>query len=285
MGISIDTIFTTTITILIFVIGHALLRWREKQKEKQRLEDIRVYLFTLLDTIPKAIENLIKVYDGLSKEIAERSHRSFGLGESHELYLDSFDKISSIDLFKVLITSRKASNRKDRSKHFKALVDTPEFLRLQNARVKTNFANFIVEYRKYEQRWRDNFDSVLRLFDEMLSHAKRHDIKKSQDPFLNELDNLFANASQKRSLESMYETEAAIVDPLKELCKKHIKDERALKLMPLVVNCRRIFEELINLKDLFSKQFQNEAEQLQRISKSLEEATVFFKTEMNRKKT
>jgi hypothetical protein len=235
-------------------------------------------MLTVLKGVPKAIEGLIKVYEGISNDILERKHRSFGLGESHELYVDSVNKIPSIDLFKSLVAAKKKSTRDLQVKHFKDLMDTFEFLRLQNARVKPNFLSFIDEYRKYEERWGDNFDSILRFFDEILSVAKRNQIPKSEDPFLSELDNLFVSTSKVESvMESLYVSEERIVDPLKKLCQEHIKDERAVKLMPFVVNCRRIFKDYLDLKDVFGKAFLEEAEQLRRIKTSLEESIAFFK--------
>jgi hypothetical protein len=278
-GVSLDTIFTTFITILIFIIGHILVRLWQNNKEKKRLRDIRIYFFTLLDTIPQAIDKLIKVYTELSNAIEERTHRNFVLGESHELCLDNVTKLSHVDLFKILISSSKARNDEAAFKHYKNIFDTFEFIRLQNDRVKTSFSYFMGEYRGYRNCWAEASDSILRFHDSILSFAKRNNIRPSEDPFLKEFDELFYAASKNRNFESMYEAEESLINPLKNLCKKYATDQRALMILREVLICWSAFKDIINLKVLYSRLFKDEADKLEQMKESLEEAILFFKSQ------
>jgi len=276
-GVSRDTIFTTFVTIIIFVSGYLITRYIERKKEKERLKDIRLYFFTIADNLINPIELLIKSYRQLSETIADKKHKDFGLGESHELYLDSIRSLSQVDLFTILISDNKHGDEQEKSKHFKNVFDTFEFIRLQNERVKRNFSYFDSEQRIYSRQWNDNANSIARLFENFKSSNIRNNIPKSHDQFLGEFDNIMHKSTQVDDYRNIYVVKEHLIDPLKELCKKHEDDPRAIILIPFIIECRMAFENIVNLKVLFSRAFDEEAQKLEKIKHSFKDSVTFFR--------
>ncbi|MBK7978821.1 MAG: hypothetical protein IPK06_02170 [Ignavibacteriae bacterium] len=63
-GISYDTIFTTLITIFIFLLGFWINKIFEARKEKKRLKDIKDYFFSLCSFLEKPVKIQIDVFKG-----------------------------------------------------------------------------------------------------------------------------------------------------------------------------------------------------------------------------
>jgi len=275
-GVSRDTIFTTFVTILIFVLGYLIARYIERRKEKKRLDQIRIYFLAIADSLINPIESLIKSYRQLSDSIAGKKGHAFVLGESHELYLDTIRTLSQVDLFTILILDNKHGDEQLRSKHFKNVFDAFEFIRLQNERAKRNFAYFTSEQEVYSRQWNENANSIARLFDNFVSANIRNKVPKSQDQFLGKLDQIFHSAQVKDD-RNIYMVKEHLIDPLKELCKEYRDDPRAMILLPFITECRMAFDNIVNLEGLFSVSFDEEASKLEKIKHSFKESVAFFR--------
>ncbi|MGB2805587.1 MAG: hypothetical protein WBD64_11925 [Candidatus Zixiibacteriota bacterium] len=275
-GVSRDTIFTTFVTILIFVLGYLIARYIERKKEKERLKQIRIYFLGIADRLINPIESLIKSYRQLSDTIADKKRHDFALGESHELYLDSIRTLSQVDLFTILILDNKYGEEQLKSKHFKNVFDAFEFIRLQNERAKRNFAYFNSEQEKYSRQWNDNANSIARLFDNFVSANIRNNVPKSHDQFLANFDRI-CHSAQVKDDRNIYIVKEHLIDPLKEVCKEYKDDPRAMILLPFIIECRMAFDNIVNLKRLFSGSFDEEASKLEKIKHSFKESVAFFR--------
>jgi len=140
-GVSHDAVFTVCITLFVFITGIILNRILENRKEWKRLDDLKIYFFTLIASLPKSLSRLIAEYQELANHVRNPKAYDYGLPESHQLYLDNVGKLSHSDIFKALVGKRKKADVEITSMYFN-LFDTFDYLKYQNERVRTNFASW-----------------------------------------------------------------------------------------------------------------------------------------------
>lgn len=276
LGISVDTIFTTLVTIFIFILGYIIAKNLESRKERKRLEEVSAFFFSVIKKLQNPIEKLIKSYKELSKNIADQNPKDFSLGESHELYLNSINSLSKVDLFKILILNTSSKNREEKLKNYKDLFDTFEFLNLQNDRVKKNLIYFNTEYKNYVRQWNENINLILRIFDDFMYIAKSNEVPPSEDQFLKQLDKIIHDSSLIKNREIIDVAKIHLIDPIYELCKQYSRDQRSNILMPYTINCRIAFADYKNIKVSFSVQYEEEANKLSKIENSFLISVKYF---------
>ncbi len=276
LGVSIDAIFTTFTAILVFVIGFILNRLYETYKENKRLDELENYFYSLIKSLMGPIEKQTEMFKKLSESIADKEEQTFAFNQATGLYFDNITNISHLDLYKIFITRRKLSS-KDKMAHFQNIFDSIEFVRFQMKVTQRNFWEFFQDYRRYEQEWDKNGDAILRFFDSVASEAKAAGVKPSQDPFLKEMDVIIHSWSKRENSKNIYVAKEHLLDPLKQHCAKENQDPRSRTLMPIIVQAKYAFNNINQAKELYSKYFQEESNNLRNQKELIQKALEFFR--------
>ena len=151
------------------------------------------------------------------------------------------------------------------------------FITSQVDRSKSNFITYFNNNRRYETEFRENIDQILRQWDQYLSFAKRNDVPPSQDALLKEFDAILQNWKNTDNMYSIKCAEDTLLTPLKKLCQEEVADPRTTELIKNVVDAKYAILNLRTMKGIYSKQFNNEAIELEKKQTLLNEAMQFFK--------
>ena len=262
-GISYDVIFTTIVTLSIFVLGYILNRIYEINKRKHDLKDIRSFLLVYLDSLIDPINKQISAFNDLSASVASKTHQDFTFQEAVGSKLDILDKLPQVDVFNAYLLGPKKT-KSDRVIHFNSTHDALEFVKRQREIARAQFLGFMSNVKRYIEAWNNSTNAILRSYDEFLSFAERSRVSPSRDVFLKQFNVLVHNWTQLESRTTMENVAKHLLEPLKELCKSKSPDPRVNIVLPLVIDSLQTFKNRDHLFTLFVDYFAEQATKLEK---------------------
>lgn len=274
-GISSDTIFTTVITISIFVLGYVVNKIFENRKENYRLAEIKEYFLFKFKSFSPLIEKQISEYRCLSQNISKQNSTDFNLAEAIDSSVVSFSNLPFDDFYKIFISNGHPKSKLKYEK-YNDLVTSLNFIDRQIEYSKQNFNVFFNDYRRYENDWESSLDYVFRFYDQILSITKRYNLNATEDQFLMELGSQISKWKKESDITDILKSEEELIVPLKDICKKFIEDERALVLLPSLIKASRSVMNLKNIKKIFSEYFESEAKRLEEKKTKLLKAIDYY---------
>jgi len=276
-GISTDTVFTTFITILVFVAGYITKQYYEKRKKERRLKTIREYILNVLQSIVSALSDVSDEMQRLGNQIDDITHQNIEFRESSNLFLDSIKSVNDIDFYNALFLGTTSKDSKG-LEHNENILNAIEFIGLHRRRVKENFMNYYNRYREYSKKWSSEIDSIFRIYDKYRSYNESNDIQISDDPFLREFDSIIHSwRTQSEDFREYNMVSENLLNPLKELCTDNLSDSRSNELLPIIVHSNYSYEDIQYLKETFSNLFFEEASEIESVRDRLEEAIEYFR--------
>jgi len=274
-GVSADTIFTTCITIFIFLLGYIVTRLIQTSSESKRLNELKIYYTLLVRDLLKPISDYQVQIEELSLQISDKSQGDINFQAPKGLYFDHINKINQQDLFKIFV-SRNRKLKNQRFEEYKNLQDNIEYLKTIPKDLKESFQAYIDKSQKYLQNWNDSIDFIGRQFDKYMFAIRNSDKKPTDDPFFHGMDKLTHTWSKKEDYRNLYIAIESFINPLKELLKKYPTDPRTIELMPAIIKCKSAFENLTGLKKFYSATFDNLSKSLEDIGNKIESSLNFF---------
>lgn len=249
-----------------------------EKKKKNRLERVKEYYIhqieMLYDPIIQQATALNEIYDVLmKKENQDLTPKSIA-----GLDLRFVDQVPNSDLFEIFIRNKKDS---DQIKDFSSLQRNLLLLDKIKQSIEKELNQYMEIYTSLEKEWQENIEAISRLFDAFLSYAKKNKIAKGEDPFFEGFDKLTHNWYMLEA-EGINNKDISVIiehyiTPLKELCIEYEGDDRILMLMPYIVRCQYVSNNITHKKKFFGDHFHQTAEKLvdskQIIEDSLEHLT------------
>src|SRR5258706_15415555 len=95
-GVSVDAMFTTFVTIFIFLLGYVFNRWYDRSKEKTRLREVREFFLSSVDHLLAPMQKQADSLNNLSSQIAAETHQDFTLEETPDLYVNPLKSVSHL---------------------------------------------------------------------------------------------------------------------------------------------------------------------------------------------
>lgn len=92
LGISIDAVMSAIIALVVVGLSYLASRGLEKYKERNRLKQIEVYFWTLIDNLSEPIDAQIKLYSKTANELDEKDHKDYVYFETPDLNLKIFEQ-------------------------------------------------------------------------------------------------------------------------------------------------------------------------------------------------
>ncbi len=271
-GISYDTIFTTSITIFIFILGYLINRWVEHRKEIKSLEDLKELIKVQINTILEKIDKQNEAFIQLSEAILSKKYQDYIYAEAN-YQTESVTNLSNVDLFKSFLIGSKI-NRVDKIKSYNVFTKSIAILSVQNQITRTQFMDFIKSHRSYIDSWNASVNALMRYHDFCISFAKRNNIPPSNDPFLKEFSNIVgAWSKNEKRTEIKYVTEQ-LLKPLRAHCLQNPSDERTITILPLILEAEQAFRNREHILDITGKYFTDQVEQLKKIKTDLESVLI-----------
>ena len=275
-GVSSDVIFTTIITISIFILGIVIKEITAYIKELFRKKYLRNYFIRSCEFLRKPIMTQIGVFKEYSTNFSSEAKIEFVYKDTTDLELRNFDNVSNQDLYRIFYL-RKRKKSDERTKMFNDIINSLNFIRQQRINSLKNFDQFYSGYREYETQWQNNGDAILRYFDTFVSQNKTLEIKPSEDPFIKEYDSIVHNWQKNVDDKNIFRTHDNLISPLRDICKKYIGDPRANTVLNFVVGASYAFDNIKGIKKMYSEFFANEASELDDKYKRLINAINYFK--------
>ncbi|MBI1934001.1 MAG: hypothetical protein HYS24_15830 [Ignavibacteriales bacterium] len=272
-GISYDTIFTTLITIFIFLLGFWINKIFEARKEKKRLKDIKDYFFSLCSFLEKPVKIQIDVFKGYKNNFLSEEQINFMFKDTIDLDVKNLKSISNEDLYKSLYLSKK-NTVEEKTTKFNDISNSINYIEKQKVNTSLNFSRLYEDFKKYENQWTENLDKILRAYDNFRAINKQYDILN--DPFLVDIDRVLVKWSKLENSSNIYVTFRELVTPLRLICKKFFEDPRSLSLLNISIQASYAFNSIDKLRKEYGNLFDAEAKELNSKYSRLMEALKYF---------
>lgn len=277
-GISKDTIFTTSITISIFIIGILANIFIKYLIEKNQLKHIKNYFYNSVDTFSTKLKKQIRLFEDLKSEVVDIESRNYSFPIQSDLLFDTLAKIENLDLFKIFVSSNHKGEKSKNILNYSNIIGSIEFVKNQLEISQINFNRFFSDIRNYEHIRGEGVNKILRRWDVYLSYAKRENIRPSQDPFLKQFDLLMQVLKDDKVKISFTKLKKEFIDPLKKHCVEFGHDPRATELLSIIVNINEAQTNIKNAKDFYSSAFEEDRAALQVRWDLISESINYFKT-------
>lgn len=274
-GISIDTIFTTFTTIIIFIIGYIINKIIENHNENRRLKELKDFFIVSVNALKNPINEHIILIDNLAKQIDERNLNSIHFKGVKGFYFSYISGLNQQDLYKAFIQKNRKLKTK-RFNHFKSMIDNIENLKTVPGDLKDSFNKYFECANKYLEVWNNNINFIGHKYDNYYHLIKSKNINPNDDQFFLEMDRLNYNSSQIDDYINPFVAIDNYILPLKKIVQKYSNDPRSMELLPAIMKCESSFTEIENLKKYYSKLYNDISINLKDINNSLNEAVQFF---------
>lgn len=274
-GVTVDTIFTTFTTILIFFLGFIIARWFENKKNKKRLEDKKEFYLDTIKSIIEPMKQQADLYNNLVSQIDDDEMRLLIFEEKNELYINLSPFENSEDLYTIFVSQIKDKND-IKFNHYKSIVRTMSFIKEQRINAQNNYDSFFKHYRELEDDWNNSNGAIITYIQEEVSKLLRDGIVKTKDKLFSKIDDM---TSKWQELENHWEINIVLenlIKPIHKICQDHFSDKRAVILLEYTRNSSTIHMNLMNLKKSHGTAFKYFAELTLARCKTIEEAYNYY---------
>jgi hypothetical protein len=253
LGIPRSVVFTVFSSLFTFAAGfiiNGMIKWFTRRRY---LKKIRKLVILHLDSIQPPINRQAEFFEKLSTDLKSLRHTDIAY-EENALCSDYLSSLPQIDLFDALVYGW-GKKQDQRRVFFNSVLDIlNRFNKLPNA-TKDTYDYFGEKYNEYFALFNQANDRIQRSYDEFRSEASRQNVRPTDDPFLNEFDNIVSHYQKERKEENPQFLVANYVIPLKELAAKYAADPRALRILPMTIQSKAANENREHLMKLISAYF------------------------------
>ncbi|MBI2427963.1 MAG: hypothetical protein HYV29_04070 [Ignavibacteriales bacterium] len=259
-GVSYDAIFTTVVTISIFIFGYIINRFIEYRKEVRSKKELRELIIVQLNTLLEPIEKQSIAFKELSDSIISKKYQDYVYqeGNYHTGYLTN---LPSVDIYKSFVYGSK-KYKSERIKAYNLFLKTLAFFGRQSQITKDQFIEFIGRHKSYIDIWNEHTNAIVRYHDYLLSFAKRNKISPGKDPFLKEFNLIIHNWAKIQNRTDIQTLLEHFLKPLKALCLANPSDERTNVLLPRIIEANQAYSNREHLLDLMGNYFREESDKL-----------------------
>ena len=260
-GISKDVIFTTFVTISIFLIGLIFKYLYEFCIERKRLQSIKKYFIKLITSLYEPIKIQCTSYIVLSNNIANFQKLDFAFEENPRLNTEGFKQVSQYDYYKSFITISKKKNRDSIYNSFISTINIIKSIELQKELANINYRKFISRHREYTNDWNCSLEKLLHLFSNLPN------LEQDDSNFIIEIKSLIMDIGNiGNNKELIYNK---IIDPLYNCCNKYSTDKSSAVFLETINLVNKSYKDIKNLRYIYSKLFNNFSNKLNSMQQEL----------------
>lgn len=264
LGVSYDTIFTTLVTISIFLLGYLFNRFYDYLKDLRRLRDIRKLVHSHLQSLLGPIDERIQVYLHLGEFLIsqKRGHYTFRQPTIHTEFLNGLTYTEVFLAFK--LGSRKLRN--ERIDAFHSVYKAIDFIKSQNASASSLHSEHSHQSEELREKWSGVLQAIMRDYDTWLNANIRNQVPKSGDAFLSEFASVVNKVAKLENGAQMDLTFEHLIEPLKKLSinSQYAGDMRCMNLFPRLSDAVYAYKALNQLNKVYGQYFLEFAELLKK---------------------
>lgn len=253
-GVSHDTIFTTFITIFIFIAGYIANRLYDRYKRNKELKILKKYFCYVVEHIDEPIRKQVTNFVKFSHALKTKTKKNYHLGHSLVPALENIKNIKHSDLYDIFLNVN-SSKIDMRAKNLQKFHESIYLMEYVYTSYPKRFNDFSEALSKHEKKWNVSITSIVRCFDEFVSDAVSRGIQRGKDMFLEEVDELLKKNNKNPDYRRPNIAIKIFIHPLIEICKKFIGDGRATVLLKYSLECNEAYENSKNAHYVYRKYF------------------------------
>lgn len=268
LGVPAHVVFSTTVTITIFVVGISLTRLQEWYSKRRHLRSIRKVVFVYLRSIATPLMSHSVYLRDSAVRMADPNTRDYFFQEDgvRRNYLASF---SQTELFNALVYGFR-KKKSDRIEYFNVIMSTLDHIECNRALALLHFQQMVKKFDDNLVDWNAAVEPLIRKFEQWLGELLRAKRTLDDDCFLlkiNDIVKKWQAMARPNDLTTIMEN---IVKPIHSIAASHTPDPRAIELLSYTTKACVVFESRLNLAQLMSSHFSDQSALYDAINESLQ---------------
>lgn len=263
-----DTIYTVTVSLSIFILG-LLFKWGfESYQKRKYLKNRASFFINSAESMIEPMDKQAEEFKNLSEAVADINERNLVLNIVSDLnfFFFSPDIIADIHRY-ISVKWWKDVDELSLKKISKVITA----IQKQFDHGKYNFDNFMRKQERNADAWQQATNSIFR-FNDFLINQHRANGKPSEDEFFHDFNTTVHEWTEERDDYDLKHIHDKLIFPLKKVCKNHSGDPRALQVLPILNECRSIFERFQENRSRYHDLFENDSNQIKDNKKLYAEA-------------
>jgi len=236
LGISIDTIFTTSITISVFIAGYITKKIYDDSVRKKGLKETSEYFCTLIELLNKPIERQINGFVDFAHHLKRKGKEDYQLLTVSGFNVENIKQVKHQDLYEIFFRDRKL-NVQEITKDFQTFQENLSLMESINQSYKNVFNNFMQRYYELLKEWNTNMKAIHNTFNEIANSKLKQGLKKGDDPFFEKLDLLLAHYQSNSDYQNEHEGINILINPLRKLCSENLTHPNSPQILSFGTNC------------------------------------------------
>jgi len=253
-------IVPAVITVSLFFAGQIAITWRDRNKEHNRLKDVREYFYVCLIHLQKGVEmqivadgKLIKVFEAeiKSKNSQHHQHRRF-----IELSVNQILSISKNDTFKFLVLKKK-KYKTERIKKYTPLYTHLELIE----KTESIMDEASKEYANTHIKKTDEFAQYVNGIIEIITDTTKtyfENQQKDMPVFHRKLHDIYNNQYVPIEIKTVDAIRENFCLPLHEICLAHLDSPDSFSIIRLNQLAEVAFVEMLDAKKQMNRKIQDE---------------------------
>ncbi len=263
------------ISLISLAIATTAILWpalKERNKTKRRESIFKEHFFQILELGIVQSENRIKYYSELSSEISNINKSNYFFKISPKLFQNAIDRLNSNEIFSIIYNI----NKKSISELFYDLYNVMDYLKNEEDAFADNATQFKNDFRKYNSELRNKINDGIIHATELLYEIKSTNKNYKSDEFYRDLENKLNIFSAKKikNINDIYDLSIHVSN----ICLNHFNRNEARKLYSFFSDTERRYLDIRNIKDIYSKSFEEEIPRLVANKEKLE----YIKNELSK---
>jgi hypothetical protein len=267
LGINPDVIFSTTVTLSIFILGIFLDRLNDWRKEQRKLNTIRTFTLEFIKSQLKPIANHIIFFKSMASELASTKAINFSY-QSDGIMSDYLRSFTQIDLFKAMVYGV-GKKRIQRITDFNKLLMIYDNLERAKPLWLQQFQIMVADYRQHQTDWNQSVDPIIRSYERWRSEIERTGHSIENDPFIKNLNDVIAIWQCKADLLDIKHTLDDLIYPVRETSIQYFSDLRAVEILSYSLKAIAAYNNQTNHRHCSSCNYVDEAQALQEMLDTL----------------
>lgn len=278
-SISSDTIFTTLVTISIFILGYIANKLYENFKEDGRLSELKKYYLGLLEMIKTPTQKQINAFIEFSKQLKDKANRDYTPIQVSSFSFENIMKVNHADLYKIFVYNEKG-NTDDKTKSFQKFQDGIIFLNKMAEIYEDAFKSFFSSFREHENLWQQHIGEIRKAYDWMANEHRKQNMRIGQDPFFDGFHQLYTQWVTLQGV-NFRDRNIAIknfIDPFLIFCRQFTGDDRIIPLFDAITGCQNAFQNIEKAKYFYRKFYVTKARKMLHSLLEIEKLTLHYKS-------
>lgn len=274
LGVSIDTVFTVTVTIAIFLFGYSMQKRVDERKEKKRLDEIEEYFKSLIRLVSSSAKQQSEALLAFSESVNERKEQHYRLTFVPAFSLEALAEIPNQDLFKIFI-SRLDGSMNEKVNRFRDVTYRIDYLYEVRGDMMPSFEKFIEQDRSYHREYAKHATALNQMVDDQLSKSLAASSKGKNDPLLTEIQiariNWMLYPRKNVEFQDMYVANDEYLAVIKKSVEKYFDDPRASALLYHIKGAQQAVADSTSIKKLYAKNFYKKGTDIKKAVEELDE--------------